>query len=475
MRLLRSSLLIFLVAALLTRVPMFGNPVIYTDEEFYLLVGSRLLHGAIPYVDLWDRKPVGLFLLYAAMRALGGPGVWGYQIIGTGFVVLTAELIRRIGLTFSTAFGALCAGLAYIVWLNLGHAGAGQSPIFYNLPVCAAGLLTLHAMLSERSTFARLTATGASVMLLMGVAMQIKYSALFEGVFFGLTFLVLAFRAHGPLRMVAAGVMWVLIALVPTGLVAFAYLAMGHFQDFYFANFVSIFFRSDTPVAVLLTRLALILVVLLPLILCAAAPVRDMGSDARTGFRFIKLWLAAALLGVLVFGTYLHHYLLPVLVPAAAAAAAMFGRPRFRVPAIAMLVVALAVGETMMLISLRHHGGDRQFKTIAQAIDPKGCLYVYSGDPAFYDATPACIATKFAFPSHLSRLEEAKALGVDPTTEVSRIMASKPTTVIVSVPYSDENEAARRIVMAELTKDYQQALAAKLGRDAVAVFRLKGG
>ncbi|MCB8879037.1 hypothetical protein ACELLULO517_02240 [Acidisoma cellulosilytica] len=474
MRLLRSPILIFLLAALLTRVPMFGNPVIYTDEEFYLLVGSRILHGAIPYVDLWDRKPVGLFLLYAAMRALGGHGLLAYQIVGTGFVVLTAELIRRISAEFSTSFGAVCAGLAYILWLNLGHAGAGQSPIFYNLPVCAAGLITLRAVLGRRSPFLGLLAAGCAVMLLMGLAMQIKYSALFEGMFFGLTFLFLAYRERGLVHALTSGTIWIAVALLPTLLAAAVYLAMGQFQAFIFANFISIFSRADTAGSVLLLRLMLILVVLLPLILCAILPLLDAKADARNAVRFVRLWLAAAILGLLIFGTYLHHYLLPVLVPAAAAAASLLGRPRFRMAAIAMLAIGFVVGESMMLVSLKHHGSAHQFDRIAQAIDPAGCLYVYSGDPAFYNATHACIATRFAFPSHLSRLEEAKALGVDPLAEVNRIMNSRPATVIVSLPYSDENEAARQIVLADTAKDYHLALRAKLGRDDVDVYRLAG-
>ena len=66
--------------------PSFGNPVIGSDEgdeQFYLLVGDRMLHGLLPYVDVWDRKPVGLFLVYAAIRLLGGEGIWQYQLAAT--------------------------------------------------------------------------------------------------------------------------------------------------------------------------------------------------------------------------------------------------------------------------------------------------------------------------------------------------------------------------------------------------------
>ncbi len=47
----------FLAVALLIRGPTFGYPLLHIDEQFYLLVGDRMLHGALPYVDIWDRKP----------------------------------------------------------------------------------------------------------------------------------------------------------------------------------------------------------------------------------------------------------------------------------------------------------------------------------------------------------------------------------------------------------------------------------
>ena len=55
---------------LLLRGATLGYPIIHIDEQFYLLVGDRMLHGAVPFVDIWDRKPIGLFLIYAATRLL---------------------------------------------------------------------------------------------------------------------------------------------------------------------------------------------------------------------------------------------------------------------------------------------------------------------------------------------------------------------------------------------------------------------
>ena len=61
-----------LLFATLVRCQTFGDPFIGFDEQFYLLVGDRMWHhGDLPFVDIFDRKPIGLFLIYAAIRALG--------------------------------------------------------------------------------------------------------------------------------------------------------------------------------------------------------------------------------------------------------------------------------------------------------------------------------------------------------------------------------------------------------------------
>src|SRR6187402_3446880 len=139
-------LLVALAGAFATRAWFFGDPVIQIDEEFYLLTGDRLLHGAIPYVDIWDRKPVGIFLLYAGIRLLGGEGIYQYQVVATLFAAATALVISLMALRFSNGRGAALAGAAYLLWLLLFDGAGGQTPVFYNLFVAGAGALVMQAV-----------------------------------------------------------------------------------------------------------------------------------------------------------------------------------------------------------------------------------------------------------------------------------------------------------------------------------------
>ena len=45
------------------------------DEGFYMIAGAELLKGQHLYVDIWDYKPVGIFLIYAAIMLASGNSV----------------------------------------------------------------------------------------------------------------------------------------------------------------------------------------------------------------------------------------------------------------------------------------------------------------------------------------------------------------------------------------------------------------
>ena len=155
------------------RAQTFGNPVIGHDEQVYLLVGDRMIHGAIPFVDIFDRKPIGLFLIYGAIRLLGGEGTLQYQLVALLVAWVTALLVWRFTTRLTTRFGAITAACAYLTWLNFmdgeGEGEGEQAPVFFNLPMIAA------AMLVEQAVRRRVTTlrSGLLPMLLVGVAIQI--------------------------------------------------------------------------------------------------------------------------------------------------------------------------------------------------------------------------------------------------------------------------------------------------------------
>ena len=450
--------LILTIVAVAARCATFNNPVIGFDEQFYLLVGDQMLHGAWPFVDVFDRKPVGLFLIFAAIRLLGGTGFLAYKFVALTFVVGTAFGIFTIARRLTGNAGALAGATLYICWLDFTEGEGGQAPVFYNLLMIAAALMTLAAI--RRPDALRLY--GATSMVLIGLALQVKYSVIFEGVYIGCVLIwVAALAGQRYADLVTLIALWVTCALTPTIAAMIIYAVAGHFSEFWFCNFVSVLYQQHGDAVDQLLGAAVIAGILLPLFLVLltvawGAGVRQMGAERA----FVFGWLVAAVLGVVLFGRFASpHYALPVLVPLTIALApALYGSRRRRITAIVLIATALVAGQFVLALSEKAKGGASAAHAVALAAHSDGgCIFVYDGYPALYMLTNSCVPTRWAFPGSLNTADEAnpKALGIDPATEVSRIFSTHPRAVIDDYPRFDHGDSATRAVVDKaLARDY---------------------
>ncbi|MEO5493209.1 MAG: hypothetical protein ABIR08_04190 [Sphingomonas sp.] len=466
---------ILLLVAIIARAATFGNPIVHVDESFYFVTARSVLDGALPYVDVWDRKPIGLFLLYVPAAILGMPlGIWAYQAMALAAVVATALLIAQFADRAGWRRGALAGAIAYIVWLDLLEGQGGQAPVFYNLLMAEAAALIAWSD-RDHDPGSRLR-RGLAAMTLVGIALQTKYSVVFEGLFFGLWWLWRErMRRRRAVPMLAEGALLVAVALVPTALAWGYYHWIGQGSAFLYANFQSIAQRQPDPIGEQLGNLAKIMLIISPLI---AAAILAFLRGERTGIRgWLFAWLAAAVLGLLVFGSWFDHYALPLLVPLSICAAGFAADPR-RSPRIAAIVLLIALfgGEVTVIAKRLGRGGPAQFAQVAAAIGHgPGCLYVYSGDSMLYPMSGRCRLSRYIFPSHLGRQRERGATGVDQQSEIERILALKPAVVVLRKPYLGERSDLRALVVTHMATAYRLKAQVPLGRDSLSVFVLKSG
>jgi len=489
---------VLLMVGFASRAVQLGNPVIQVDDQFYLMVAHRMWEGALPYVDIWDRKPIGLFLIYAAIRLLGGEGIVQYQIVATLFAVATAFVVSRIADRIAPRRGALIAGMAYLLFLGMFGGDGGQSPVFYNLFVALAALAIVRIV--ERPGFDSRTVTLAgTAMLLMGIAMQIKYTAMFEGAYFGTALMWKAHREGVTLRRVAANAaLWLALAVLPTALAWGYYSAIGHGDAFYYANFSSIFERSPEPAGLVFGRLLAIAARISPLALAAALsrwPRRipaggGQASDSAV-HGFVAAWAVAAILGMLAFGSYFDHYALPMLAPLAIAAAPLLGdfrtglvtslRGRTRIIPVAFLILAFGGALSARIVDLNRsrRGDGEEARAIASFVAPRlqgSCLFVYDGEPILYELTHSCLPTRWPFPDHLNSWREDHAIGVDSLAETRRIMASEPRLVIsTGAPGEKTNLRTWSYMQGVLAADYRPAAQWAIGHTERIVYQRKRG
>jgi hypothetical protein len=80
---------------------LFANILMYgygRDQGIYATVADSMLRGGMPYRDAWDFKPPGIFVVYAATRAVLGSGQWAIrlvEVLGLSSVVAAYVILAR--------------------------------------------------------------------------------------------------------------------------------------------------------------------------------------------------------------------------------------------------------------------------------------------------------------------------------------------------------------------------------------------
>lgn len=464
----RHAPLALLLAAftLLIRLPNFGDPTYHIDEAFYLLAGEKMGFGLLPYVDVWDRKPAGLFVLYAAIASAGS--VHAYQAAAAFFAWATSLVIAVAATSFATRAAACAAGVVYLALLGALAGGGGQSPVFYNFFIALAGLLVLRQALGRPAD--RHVPQADIAMVLCGLALTIKPTALPEGAFFGLVLLLVRWRAHASLVDLAGyGLRLSLVAAAPTLLIWAYFSSIGGFDEYWFATMRSIFLIGPDAAGASARRLLYLGLVLwmgattglLGILILARRAARSPGPK-RVAAWFVGGWTIFAIAGFAMVPNFYDHYALPLASVIALASAPLFDRRGAgRILAIAAIAYALVIsgypsGQLARKADARD-GYERAQSIIADHI-AGGCLFVYDATPALYRGFRTCPGDRFLFPEHLSNAREADAIGANPVRELKRVMAREPGIVVVAgVPsLRTPNLATRRIIMEKVARDYRK-------------------
>lgn len=420
--------IIFLLVALALRASTFGDPNLHGDETFYQSVAAAMHQGAVPYVDIWDRKPWGLFALYYLITAISFSPLC-YQLVATGFAAATAWVIGRIAGTWAPYRGSVLAGIAYLLWLEQEQGFGGQSPIFYNLFVATAALLVVRAAPALRE--GRVDAGIYGAMALGGCAITVKQTAFFECAFLGLYAAVLLWRSPASRTRVVRHVLaWALLGAAPAIAISLWYWWAGYWAIYWHAMVGSNLAKpKDWYVAQF--RFILMFARLAPFLCLFVLGLPRMKEDQR---RFLSGWLVAAALGLLSVPNFYVHYALPILVPLTIASATVL-QGRIAGPLAMAVLAVLAFSETKVL-DFRHAGRSRAaMDRLVGAIrrhDDGGPLFVYDGPHQLYHMTGHRSVTPLVFSGHLEHRLERDVSHLSAVAEVRRVLALRPSTVVLA-------------------------------------------
>jgi hypothetical protein len=426
--------------SLALRIASFGHPNIDSDEAFYFLVGQAMHEGAIPYVDLWDRKPFGLFALYYLFAGISS-SVLAYQIPAWLSVAATSWLINGIATRLHSRRAGISAGLIYPLMLPLLFGWGGQAPVFYNLPVAGAAYLMVRAL--PKLHGAQVPRAAHVAMATLGIAITIKQTVLFEAAYFGLAGVCLLARAGCPwLRTASIAAVWIALGLGPTAAVAIAYWSIGHWPEFWQATVTSNFAKRGADAITLLARARDLYFRLAPLAGAALLGVllTRTGRPRDGQLQFFFGWIVAAAVGFVAVPNLYPHYALPLLPPLAVAAGMFFARGWIGALGLAAVVAYSAWNieyfdwrytrtaqqqVTAMARSVREHGGSRG-------------LFIFDGPILLYRLVGQRPLSPLALPLHLNYAVEENVSHLNTNAEVARVLSLNPGAVTVPL-YSRNN------------------------------------
>jgi hypothetical protein len=405
--------LLVVAAVVVTRLPGLFVSFFGEDEATYSALGARLAEGAIPYAGAVDHKPPGISLLYGLIYGVAGR----YQLVAVRIALMaavaaTALAIGRLAVVRRDDASARIAGLVYAIASTFGAPNdtqAANTELFAALPLALAGLAV--ALGGAR----RLFAAG----MLVAIATLLRYQSALVGAAFAAAVLVEGRQAWAPWRAIGLGLAALAggFACVAAGFVL-AMRSAGALDDYWFWGWNYNFVYMATLTGVEWARNAswgtLVTSVWWIPVFCVVR--RPQGVLER-------VWLAAAIAGVIPGGRFFLHYYLALLPPLCIGAGVARMRPRALAAGGLAAVAALVLGFGWYHYEDRHAADDRAYRAVAGAVvartAPADRIFVWGDSPEIYHYADRVMATRFAFCNYHtgrmwgSRYVDADAVGTE--------------------------------------------------------------
>ena len=115
------------------------------DQGIYAAVADAVLRGDMPYRDVWDFKPPGIFLIFALARGVFGQNMLAPRLVEVAALLLAVVGFTRLGGVFfgKKRVGLMGGALAILVHAQLEFWHTGQPETFGGILTIGALVLTV--------------------------------------------------------------------------------------------------------------------------------------------------------------------------------------------------------------------------------------------------------------------------------------------------------------------------------------------
>lgn len=432
--------LFILVLAVLFRFPAYGEWNYAIDDQYYALVGHRLLDGDLLYVDIWDRKGPALYLTFSLIGLISRSAI-AYQLVATAVAALGGYGVIRIARRLAAGRWALLSGIVYIALLNRFEGDNAEAGVFFNTWLIAAAGMILSRL--DRLRQGRVDFWIISAFASAGIAIAYKQSTALEGACFGLFIMAMLFRAGcSPAEIAWKTTPLAIVGAFPMLLTGLFYWSIGHFPEMWRALVESNLARGYADPDVLLNgRLVMIGMLGIPLVFSGIGLHRFIAEARLSGdpqqrevLWFVCLWLMATLIGLAAFPNIYIHYAQPTLAPFSILCAGYFINRRSPWLGILALVGSSLVFSSAFHLRDRWHARQAAHEMVnyIRHVTPKRDIFVWGNPNFLYAVIGTRPPSVLAFAPHM--YEGREWSGIDQSAALHQVLAGRPSTVISQFP-----------------------------------------
>lgn len=426
------------VGAILLRVWSFQFTKINHDETTYLIIAREIFQGKMLYVDVWDTKPPGIFLIFGLFQKVFGFSVVAIRLFASVVIGFTGFVLYRLWKRLEAGNRvAILAGAIYIIAASV-HKWeyAANTEIFFNLTTA----LCLYILLGSKTVSHYLLAG-----LVMGLGFIIKYFVLFDFVAFCLLILLLHLRER-PIKwssVLVRGTTFFLGFLIPFLLVNCWFWYIVQYEAFYEVTYeVTGRYASAFDAGQGLKFFLEFHLIFLPLVVMAyIGALKNRGKTSKLPAWFGVIWLLLIWFSALWPGKFFLHYYFQFLVPLCFLAPLVFvqfsvaGRWLNKIRLWQFGVVFLLFLGTAWVIQKKAFiDKEDHVRNIVNHVHPRlepGDVVYSEYSHVVYYYLGVSPVEKYIHSTLLTDPEHFQAIGIDPKKEKERILEASPDWIIV--------------------------------------------
>jgi len=456
--------LFLLVITFLLRFYSFLFSVIDWDESLYLLIAEAWSHGSIPYVEIWDQKPPGIYACYLVAKLMGfGDMLVGIRIMSVLMVSASAFLLYKIAemMLPSAGWFSIAPALLYITF-SLNNQGLAANTEIFFIPFVLGGFYFVLRCIDSEWQFREQVHALVLSGLLVGIAFQIKYLVAFDLIALATGIVLLQWyhkKNKAILSVVKIGALIFAGFLIPNIAVALYFSYHGHLQDLLNATLsANVQHQTHGDFSLVKTAGKFYLQFRDQILLWGSVVVAcwwlvrgKLQDDKKMIVLFLLGWLMLTVISASLTRKFYPHYFLQALPPLCLFFFLIFNQfleaAQYQTKRIIYSLLILFVGvatvlpvveDTLLTVYFRKVAGNSYWGDssaeiadyIKNDLTANDYIFVAGGQPIIYYLSKAKIPTRFPYPPFFLDDHFRFVSGIDQEEEIKSILAKQPKFII---------------------------------------------